>query len=114
MLRNAAIVLAVITLVVGVHEMAHLVVARLLGIHATTFAIGFGPVVAARSAFGVAWQIRALPAGGFVALRGESDDDGPGSFVRAAAWRRILVLARGTGGQRRAGRGPAGGPRHDV
>ncbi len=93
--RNAAIVLGVITLVVGVHELAHLVVARLLGIRATTFAIGFGPILRQRTAFGVAWQIRALPLGGFVALRGEKSDEGPGSFARAAAWRRIVVLLAG-------------------
>jgi len=94
-LRNAAIVLVVITLVVSVHELAHLGVARLLGIGATTFAIGFGPVLRSKQAFGVSWQIRALPMGGFVALQGEHDDAGPGSFVRAAAWKRIVILLAG-------------------
>jgi membrane-associated protease RseP (regulator of RpoE activity) len=94
-LRNAAIVLAVITLVVGVHELAHLVTARLLGIGTSTFSIGFGPVLRSKSAFGVEWQIRALPMGGFVSLRGEHGDEGPGSFVRAPAWKRIVVLLAG-------------------
>jgi regulator of sigma E protease len=95
LLRNAVVVLGIITLVVGFHELSHLVTARILGIAATTYAIGFGPVLVSRTKFGVSWQIRALPLGGFVALRGERDDDGPGSFVRAAAWRRILVLLAG-------------------
>ena len=93
--RNAAIVLGVITLIVSVHEFAHLVVARLLGIGATTYAIGFGKVLASKHAAGVDWQIRALPFGGFVSLRGEQGDDGPGSFSSAAAWKRIVVLLAG-------------------
>jgi membrane-associated protease RseP (regulator of RpoE activity) len=92
---SLAIAGAAITIVVGLHELAHLVVARSLGIRVERYAIGFGPRLVARTARGISWELRMLPLGGFVELHGERDDAGEGSFSRASLPARIAVIGAG-------------------
>ena len=60
--------------IVAIHEYGHYIVGRLSGIKADVFSLGFGPVLWARSdQHGTRWQIAALPFGGFVKFKGDSD-----------------------------------------
>ncbi|HEY5412386.1 MAG TPA: M50 family metallopeptidase [Caulobacteraceae bacterium] len=62
--------LAVLTLVVTVHEFGHFVVARLCGVACDRFSIGFGrALVSWRSKSGMEWRIGWIPAGGYVRFK---------------------------------------------
>lgn len=65
---------AVLGIVVFVHEYGHYIVARWCGIRAQVFSIGFGPVLWSRTdRRGTLWQVAALPLGGYVKFVGDSD-----------------------------------------
>ncbi|MQQ07247.1 RIP metalloprotease RseP [Epibacterium sp. SM1979] len=65
---------AVLSVIVAVHEYGHYIVGRWSGIHAEVFSLGFGPVLWSRvDKRGTRWQIAALPFGGFVKFLGDSN-----------------------------------------
>jgi membrane-associated protease RseP (regulator of RpoE activity) len=64
--------IAVIALLVAVHEAGHFLAARLQGIHVNRFAIGFGPILWKFQGSQTEYSLRAIPLGGFV---GFPDDD---------------------------------------
>jgi membrane-associated protease RseP (regulator of RpoE activity) len=64
--------IAVIALLVFVHESGHFLAARLQGIHVNRFSIGFGPVLWKLQGPETEYALRAIPLGGFV---GFPDDD---------------------------------------
>ncbi len=64
--------LLVIGPLVFIHEMGHYCVARLFGVHAEAFSIGFGPEVAHwTDKRGTRWRIGGLPLGGYVRFAGD-------------------------------------------
>lgn len=69
---SVLVAIGVILLLVFVHELGHFLAARLQGIHANKFSIGFGPAIARYSGKRTEYSIRAIPLGGFV---GFPDDD---------------------------------------
>ncbi|MGB7441489.1 MAG: RIP metalloprotease RseP [Coleofasciculaceae cyanobacterium] len=64
--------IAVVLVLVAVHEMGHFLAARLQGIHANRFSIGFGPIIWKYQGSETEYSVRAIPLGGFV---GFPDDD---------------------------------------
>lgn len=64
--------IAVIALLVFVHESGHFLAARLQGIHVNRFSIGFGPILWKFQGPETEYALRAIPLGGFV---GFPDDD---------------------------------------
>jgi regulator of sigma E protease len=61
--------IGILIVVIGLHEAGHFLVAKRFGLVADVFSLGFGKVLfAAKDRYGTAWQIRALPFGGFVKL----------------------------------------------
>ncbi|HEX7858572.1 MAG TPA: RIP metalloprotease RseP [Sphingobium sp.] len=63
---------AVIGPLVFVHEMGHYWVARLCGVHAETFSIGFGKeILHWHDRRGTRWRVAALPLGGYVKFAGD-------------------------------------------
>jgi len=65
---------AVISIIVAVHEYGHYIVGRWSGIHAEVFSLGFGPVLCSRvDRHGTRWQIALLPFGGFVKFLGDAN-----------------------------------------
>lgn len=93
--RNIVIFATVLTLVVGIHEFCHLLMAIALGIKPKEYALAFGPAIASKQKWGITWRINVLPIGGYVKLTGESEDEGEGSFATAAAYKKILILVVG-------------------
>ena len=82
--------------VVLFHEWGHYLLARANGITVLEFAFGMGPKLFSfrRGETVYAWKV--FPFGGSCMMLGEDEDqDLPGSFNGAAAWRRILVVAAG-------------------
>ena len=63
-----------LSVIVAIHEYGHYIVGRWTGIKADVFSVGFGPVIYSRTdRHGTAWQIAALPFGGFVKFRGDEN-----------------------------------------
>ncbi|MBU1175396.1 MAG: RIP metalloprotease RseP [Alphaproteobacteria bacterium] len=102
---------AVLTVIVFVHEMGHYLVARWNGIAVHTFSIGFGPELIGRTdRHGTRWRLSAIPLGGYVRFLGDlnaasqPDADAvaridpalqPALFVNKSVWRRIAVVGAG-------------------
>ncbi|ACK73542.1 membrane-associated zinc metalloprotease [Gloeothece citriformis PCC 7424] len=64
--------IAVLALLIVVHELGHFAAARLQGIHVNRFSIGFGPALAKYQGAETEYAVRAIPLGGYV---GFPDDD---------------------------------------
>ncbi|HVY57610.1 MAG TPA: RIP metalloprotease RseP [Xanthobacteraceae bacterium] len=66
--------LFVLTVVVFFHELGHFLIARLCGIKALAFSIGFGPeLVGFNDRHGTRWKISAIPLGGYVKFLGDEN-----------------------------------------
>jgi regulator of sigma E protease len=64
--------LAVLTVVVFVHEFGHFWVGRRCGVGVTTFSVGFGPELLGRTdRHGTRWKLSAIPLGGYVKFVGD-------------------------------------------
>ncbi len=64
--------IGVLAILIFVHELGHFLAARLQGIYANKFSLGFGPVILKYQGKQTEYALRALPLGGFV---GFPDDD---------------------------------------
>lgn len=64
--------IAVLALLIFVHELGHFLAARLQGIHVNRFSLGFGPILWKYQGQETEYAVRAIPLGGFV---GFPDDD---------------------------------------
>ncbi len=66
--------LAVIGVLVFVHEWGHYIVARMCGVKVETFSIGFGKKIWSRTdRAGCQWQVALIPLGGYVKMFGDTD-----------------------------------------
>src|SRR3989304_6850310 len=79
------------------HELGHYITAKIFGIKAREAGLGYPP-----RAWGFTWRdtiysINWIPLGGFVRLLGEEDPSDPRSLAAQKAWKRIIVLAAGSG-----------------
>jgi regulator of sigma E protease len=94
------IVLAVVVvfgMLVTLHEMGHLLMAKLMGIKVLEFNVGFGPALLRVPRGETTYGVRIIPLGGYVKLAGMDDGEtGPRSFNAKPVWRRILVIAAGS------------------
>src|SRR5215208_1519999 len=68
-------ILVLLGLLILIHELGHLAVAKLVGIPVAEFAVGFGPRIWSRRRGGTEYSLRAFPLGGFVlpALAGHDE-----------------------------------------
>lgn len=105
------IFLAVLTLVVFIHELGHFLVARWCGVTVKTFSIGFGPeIYGFNDKHGTRWRFAWIPLGGYVkfvddenaaskpdadALKRMSPAERAGSFHAKPVWQRSAVVAAG-------------------
>ncbi|MEN9223165.1 MAG: site-2 protease family protein, partial [Thermostichus sp. BF3_bins_97] len=66
--------IAILALLILVHEAGHFAAAKLQGIHVNRFSLGFGPVLWSYQGKETEYAIRALPLGGFVGFPDEDED----------------------------------------
>jgi regulator of sigma E protease len=66
--------LLVFGLVVFVHELGHFVAAKLVGVYAPRFSIGFGPALFKRRVGETEYVLAALPLGGYVRMASREDE----------------------------------------
>ncbi len=66
--------LAILSVLVFVHEWGHYIVARLCGVRVETFSIGFGKEIwGFNDKHGTRWKIALIPLGGYVKMYGDQD-----------------------------------------
>ncbi len=79
------------------HEMGHLLVAKLMRIDVEEFGIGFPPRIARLFTWGgTEFTLNWIPLGGFVRPKGENDPNVPGGLAAANPWKRLAVLLGGS------------------
>ena len=105
---NIFAAVALIAILVFIHESGHFIVAKLCGVHVRIFSLGFGRRVVGFEMGGTDYRISLLPFGGYVMMAGadpfgygdEDDDlltDPESSFMRRPVWQRLLVMSAGPG-----------------
>ena len=83
---------------VAVHEFGHFIAAKLCGVQVNEFSIGMGPLIWHKETEETQYSWRLLPIGGYCAMEGEDEDSGnERSFVRQGFWKKLLILAAGSG-----------------
>ncbi len=84
-----------------VHEFGHYIFARIFGVKAEIFSVGFGPKVFSRQCGETEVRISAIPLGGYVKLLGEDRESELKPEERARslhlqpAWKRFFIFAGG-------------------
>lgn len=94
-----------LSILVGLHEMGHLLAAKLFGMRVEKFSIGFPPKIAGFQWKGTEYSIGAIPLGGFVKISGMVDESldseqmsaepQPWEFRSKPAWQRLIVMLGG-------------------
>jgi regulator of sigma E protease len=83
------------------HEAGHYLAARLVGIGVHEFSLGFGPRIWGFRRGRTAYNLRAIPYGGYVRLVGldprDEERDQPYSFARKPVLYRLIVMVAGPG-----------------
>ncbi len=93
--------LVILAPLVIVHEFGHYIFARIFGVKAEIFSIGFGPRIFSRQMGETEVRVSAIPLGGYVKLLGEerdvvlSPEDQKRSLHRQAAWKRFFIFFGG-------------------
>jgi len=73
-LRTPAAILFVIGVVIFVHELGHFIAAKLMGVYAPRFSIGFGPALWSRKWGETEYILAAFPLGGYVRMASREDE----------------------------------------
>lgn len=91
------ITLAIIAVLILVHEFGHFIVARRIGIPVWEFSLGFGPRLVGTKKNGTEYSIRAIPLGGYVRMAGEEpgDGDNPDGYSRRTPLEKMAVSFAG-------------------
>lgn len=99
---NIIIAVLLLGFLVAVHEFGHFIVGKISGMYVTTFSIGMGPKIASFQKGETEYVLSAIPAGGFVSVRGisgeaddELDHDDPRLFQNRPILHRMLFAAAG-------------------
>lgn len=91
------IFIIVLGVLVLVHELGHLIVAKWSGMRVEEFGFGFPPRLWGKKFAGTIYSLNTIPFGGFVKITGEdgSGKDDPNSFAHKSATRRAATLVAG-------------------
>ena len=94
-----------LSILVGLHEMGHMVAAKAFGMRVEKFSIGFPPKIWGKKFGETEYSIGALPLGGFVKISGMIDESmdtesmkkepEPWEFRSKPAWQRLIVMLGG-------------------
>lgn len=100
-LGTLAAFLAVLALVIVIHELGHFSVGKLFGVKIDRFSIGFGKTLWSRTdKSGVEWRLAALPLGGYVKFSGDLDVTGVPDREGLEALKTKIIAEQGPGAER--------------
>jgi regulator of sigma E protease len=92
------IAIVIFGILIAVHELGHFTAAKSLGVKVLEFSIGMGPAVFKRQRGETLYALRCIPIGGYCAMEGEdAASEDPRSFTSQPAWKRLIILAAGSG-----------------
>lgn len=93
-----------LTVIICLHELGHLIAAKLFGVYCYEYSFGMGPVLLQKKGKETLYSLRALPIGGFVSMAGETDGDEmyPDVIVPEGRrltdqkpWKKIIIMLAG-------------------
>lgn len=90
--------IAILLLMVLIHEFGHYTIGRMLNFKITEFSVGFGKAIFShKNKRGELISLRIFPLGGYCAFAGEDETnpDDKDAFTNQAPWKRILVFLAG-------------------
>ena len=93
--------IAVLTVLIIVHELGHFAAARLQGIRVAQFSIGFGPALLKYQGKETLYALRVVPLGGYVGFPDDEDEkndisaDDPDLMRNRPIWDRAIVISAG-------------------
>jgi membrane-associated protease RseP (regulator of RpoE activity) len=92
--------IAVLAVLIFVHELGHFIAARSQGIHVNRFSLGFGPVLLKYQGSETEYAVRAFPLGGFVGFPDDDPDstiepDDPNLLRNRPVLDRAIVISAG-------------------
>ena len=73
-LRAPAAIVLVFGLVIFVHEFGHFLAAKMMGVYAPRFSIGFGPALWSRKWGETEYMLAVFPLGGYVRMASRDDE----------------------------------------
>lgn len=85
-------------IIIFIHELGHLLVAKAFDVRVKTFSLGFGKRLWGFERGETDYRVSLVPLGGYVALGGENPEDSTGDpreFLSKPRWQRILVYVAG-------------------
>lgn len=97
-MTTALLVIAILVLLIVVHELGHFIAAKLSKVRVQEFGIGYPPRAFTLGRIGdTEYTLNWIPFGGFVRLFGDEGETehGRGSFIDAPRWKQALVLIAG-------------------
>lgn len=90
------IFVAILFVVIVVHELGHFAAAKLCGVKVSELGLGYPPRLFGIKRGETTYSINLLPIGGFCRMAGEEDPGVPGSLAAKSKRARIFVLAAGS------------------
>lgn len=94
--------IVILCAMVVIHEFGHFIVAKLLGIPAEVFSVGFGPRLFGFKLGETDFRFSAIPLGGYVRFKGENmemiqgkSEGNVDEFLAHPGWKRLLVALAG-------------------
>lgn len=101
---NVLIIVAILGVLIFVHELGHFISAKLSGVRVDAFALGMGPKLISKKVGETEYMLNALPIGGYVKIRGdgdvgeeisEKDLKDPRNFVNIRLYKKLVILLAG-------------------
>jgi membrane-associated protease RseP (regulator of RpoE activity) len=94
--------IAIVIVIVMVHELGHFVTAKWAGMKVTEYFVGFGPRLWSVRRGETEYGVKAIPAGGYVRITGftvledVASEDEPRTYRQQPFWKRIIVGSAGS------------------
>lgn len=96
MFLTIVIFIAILVILILIHELGHFIVAKASGVKVQEFAFGFPPRLFSIVRSGTRYSFNLIPLGGYVNLLGEDEAvREPGSYYSKKVWQKILIVATG-------------------
>jgi membrane-associated protease RseP (regulator of RpoE activity) len=101
-LGDVLLFVAIVIVIVMLHELGHFVTAKWAGMKVTEYFVGFGPRLWSVRRGETEYGVKAIPAGGYVRITGftvledVSSEDEPRAYRQQPFWKRIIVGSAGS------------------
>src|SRR3990167_7744758 len=96
MFLTILIFVAILIILILIHELGHFLIAKATGVKVKEFAFGFPPRLFSKVKNGTRYSFNLIPLGGYVSLLGEDETNKePGSYYTKKVWQKILIVGTG-------------------